>query len=310
MNEIVAESWKVSLPCTRAEAELLAGALDIFPDLTDPPVLMTREPDESRPDEWLLEAYFEGRPDKKMLARLQGIVPSAAKADMQVEKLEAEDWVTLSQAGLEPVRAGRFYICIPSHADTIPADSIGFVIDAGRAFGTGQHETTTGCLLTLDRLKRQGSRFVNVADVGTGTGILAFAAHRAWPRARVIASDIDPVSIEVSAANAAVNGIRIGRGYAAVELVTAAGMSHLRLRRRAPYDLIVANILAGPLIDLAPSISAALEPGGTLVLAGLLDHQADDVARAYQRCGLRLAGRVQIGDWPTLQLVKRARWRG
>lgn len=305
MDPTQAESWKVSLPCNRPEAELIAESLDLLADLPVPPVLLTREPDPDKPDQWMLDAYLDARPDAAMLARLKALVPSSGKVKPVVEKIDAQDWVTLSQAGIEPVNAGRFHVCTPTHAGAMPSDKIGFVIDAGRAFGTGQHETTTGCLLTIDALKRQGARFINIVDVGTGTGILAFAARKVWPLAQVIASDIDPVSIEVTAENGVVNDIRTGRGRGAIELVVAPGLAHPRLRRRAPYDLIVANILAGPLIDLAPSLSSALEAGGTLVLAGLLDTQADDVIAAYRRRGLRLAGRIQIGDWPTLRLVKR-----
>ncbi len=307
MDPKQAQSWKVSLPCNRPEAELIAESFDLLADLPVPPVLMTREPDPEKPEQWMLEAYLETKPDAKLLARLKALVPSSGKAKPIVEQLEAQDWVTLSQAGIEPVTAGRFHVCTPAHAHDIPSDKIAFVIDAGRAFGTGQHETTTGCLLMLDRLKRQGARFINIADVGTGTGLLAFAARRVWPRAQVIASDIDPVSIEVTAENAKVNGITAGRGRGAIELVVAAGLAHPRLRRRAPYDLIVANILASPLIDLAPALGSTLEPGGSLILAGLLEDQAEAVIAAYRRQGLRPADRIQIGDWPTLRLVKRRR---
>ena len=141
------------------------------------------------------------------LALLLGLVPSARGAAPKAERLDDEDWVTLSQAGLEPIRAGRFFVHTPAHRDAVPAGAIAFEIDAGRAFGTGQHETTTGCLLALDRLKASGASFANLLDLGTGTGLLAFAAMRLWPAARAAASDIDPVAIEVAAENAAVNGV-------------------------------------------------------------------------------------------------------
>ena len=301
------ESWKLTLPCTRAEAEALTDDIAVLAELPEPPVVMAREPDPARPDAWLLEAYFEVRPDAALVAAMRTLAPSAADADALIEKVEAQDWVTLSQAGLEPVVAGRFFVCTPTHADSIPADAISFVIDAGRAFGTGQHETTTGCLMMLDRLKRRGARFTEVVDVGTGTGLLAFAAQRLWPRARVIASDIDPIAIEVAEENAAVNGFATGRNRGAVELVVAPGLAHPRLRRRAPYDLILANILAGPLIDLAPVLAGAIEPGGSLILAGLLDHQAEAVAAAYRRQGMRLVDRIDRAEWPTLRLERKGR---
>lgn len=298
-------TFKVTLPCTKAEAETLAGDIAAFADLDAPPVLMTSEPDESRPDEWRLDAYFEHAPGAADLALLQALVPSAAGLAPEVARLEDEDWVTLSQAGLEPIRAGRFFVHTPAHRDRVPADTVAFEIDAGRAFGTGQHETTTGCLLALDRLKGQGIVAHNLIDVGTGTGLLAFAAMRLWPIAKAAASDIDPVAIEVAAENAAVNGVALGRAGGQLELVVAPGMDSARIDARAPYDLIIANILAGPLIELAPAIAAALAPGGRLLLAGLLDSQAEAVAAAYRRQGLALSFRELRGDWPTLVMRKR-----
>ena len=299
------DSWKVSLPCTRAEAEGLREDISPLALLDEPPVLMTSEPDPARPDEWRLDAYFSAPPTAEMLAQLRDLVPSAAAATPAVEEVEDRDWVTLSQQGLEPIRAGRFFVHTPQHRDAAPDDAIALEVDAGRAFGTGQHETTSGCLVALSRLRDQGARFRNLLDLGTGTGLLAFAALRLWPAARAIASDIDPVSIEVTKENAAVNGVALGRGPGQLELAVAAGLDHARLEARAPYDLVLANILAGPLIDLAPAIAAALAPGGRLILAGLLNSQAEAVAAAYRRQGLMLTARVVHGDWPSLVLRKR-----
>jgi len=302
-----AESWKLSLPCTKAEAEAIAGDLPILAAIEPPPVLMTSEADDARPDEWLLEAYFEAEPDARTIALIRGLVPSASGVAPQIEKLAPEDWVTLSQVGLEPIHAGRFFIHTPLHRDSAPAGAIAFEIEAGRAFGTGHHETTTGCLLMIDRMRGNGLRFTDIVDVGTGTGLLAFAAHAVWPLARVAASDVDPVAIEVTLANAAANHVPTGRVPGRIEAIAAPGLDHPRLRARSPYDLIIANILAGPLIELAPSIATALLPGGSLILAGLLSSQADAVAVAYRRQGLRLADTIVRGDWPTLRMVKRRR---
>jgi ribosomal protein L11 methyltransferase len=307
----LSDSWKVTLPCTRAEAEALKEDIAQFAAMEAPPVLMTSEADPAQPDAWRMDAYFESEPDEADLALLFALVPSARGIRTQVERLGNEDWVTLSQAGLEPIRAGRFVVHTPAHRDSVPADAIAFEIDAGRAFGTGQHETTTGCLIALDRLKATGARIANFADIGTGTGLLAFAAMRLWPTARAAASDNDPVAIEVAAENAAINSVRVGRARGQIELIVAPGMDHIRLKARAPYDLLIANILAGPLIDLAPSLAGALAPGGRLILAGLLDHQADAVAAAYRRQGMMAGSRVARGDWPTLVMRKRksAGWR-
>ena len=298
-------SWKVTLPCTKAEAEALGEDIAAFAALDAPPVLVTSEADGA--DAWRLDAYFEDRPRTADIAALRGLVPSAAAATPEIASVGDADWVTLSQQGLEPIRAGRFFVHTPAHCDAVPAGSIAFEIDAGRAFGTGQHETTTGCLIALDRLKREGARYADIADIGTGTGLLAFAALRLWPAARAIASDIDPVAIAVAEENAEINRIPLGRGRGQVELVTAPGLDHRRLQRRAPYDLLLANILAGPLVELARDLAGALAPGGTLVLAGLLDHQAARVAAAYRRKGLRRRFTISRGDWPTLVLAKRRR---
>jgi ribosomal protein L11 methyltransferase len=300
-----AESWQLTLRCTKAEAARIADDVEALADLDPPPTLMTSEPDPEHPDDWRLDAFFEGRPADDAVARVRALVPSAAGADAALVKLDDADWVTLSQADLEPISAGRFFVHTAAHADAVPHGAVAFHIEAGRAFGTGHHETTTGCLTLIDRMRTRGQRFRDIADVGTGTGLLAFAARACWPHARVIASDIDPVSIQVTAENARANGIPTGRTRDAIELITAPGLAHPRLLARAPYDLVIANILAGPLVELAPVLASALRPGGSLLLAGLLGTQADAVASAYRAQGLRLAERYDNGDWPTLRMVRR-----
>ena len=153
----MSDSWKVTLPCTKAEAEALTEDIVPLAMLDSPPVLMTSEPDPERPDDWRMDAYFEDEPGPDDIALLLGLVPSAGGIAPVVEQLGDEDWVTLSQAGLEPIHAGRFFVHTPVHRDAVPAGAVAFEIDAGRAFGTGQHETTTGCLLALDRLKATGA---------------------------------------------------------------------------------------------------------------------------------------------------------
>ena len=296
-----ADSWKLSLPCTRAEAEALALADDPLPGVDPAPVLLTDEPDPDRPAAWILHAYFEGEPDADTLARVRALV--AADGPDTLEKLKDEDWVAASQRGMAPVRAGRFFVHTPAHRDAVPPDTVAFEIDAGRAFGTGHHETTSGCLEALDRLA-DDCCFANIADIGTGTGLLAFAALALWPSARVIASDIDPVSVEVTRANAAVNRVPLGDAAGEVALAVADGMDAVVLAARAPYDLLIANILAAPLIAMAQSFAAAMSPGGTIMLAGLLERQADAVVGAYAAHGLAEVSRVTNGDWPALVLRK------
>ncbi len=290
-------SWRVTLACSRAQGEAV-GAMELASRFDeDPPVLVADEPDPDQPDDWLIHAYFERRPTAKELAALAELGSGAP----QLEELGETDWVTMSQAGLQPLRAGRFYIHTPTHRGAVPPDAIAFEIDAGLAFGTGQHATTAGCLAALDMLKCNGCKFTNVADIGTGTGLLAFAALALWPAAKAIATDIDPVAVAVARDNAAINRVSLGHCAGELLLAVADGMDSAMLVARAPFDLIIANILAGPLIDLAPAFAAPLAPGGTLILAGLLDSQAVAVAAAYAAFGL-IPAPPSPGQWPVLML--------
>ena len=292
-------SWRVTLHCTRAEAEAVPDSDHLFQFSDSPPVLVADEPDPHAPDDWRIHAYFVDQPTTQELVLLGRM---AAAGEPEVEHLAEDDWVTMSQAGLEPIRAGRFFVHTPSH---LPDDlAINFEIDAGLAFGTGQHDTTAGCLAALDRLETSGNRFTNIADVGTGTGLLAFAALALWPAAKGIATDIDPISIDVTADNARLNRVTIGHGAGELLLAVADGMEHEMLVARAPFDLLIANILAGPLIDLAPDLAKAVTPAATLVLAGLLDTQADAVIAAYEAQGMTVAERG-AGEWCVLVLTAR-----
>ena len=290
-------SHRVTLPCTRAQAEALPDADALFPEAAVPPVLVADEPDPDRPDNWLIHAYFERPPSATELAVLQRI----GSGPPRVEQLGEADWVTMSQAGLEPIRAGRFFVHTPTHS---PApDAMNFEIDAGLAFGTGQHATTKGCLSALDALASSGQSYANIADIGTGTGLLAFAALALWPEAKCIATDIDPIAVDVSRDNAAINQVTLGHGAGELLLAVADGMDSPLLAARAPFDLLIANILAGPLIELAPAFAKALAPGGTIILAGLLDTQADAVIEAYAAEGCSLV-EPGPGEWPVLLLNK------
>jgi ribosomal protein L11 methyltransferase len=285
-------SFRVTIPCNRAQGEAIAGCDDPFPDA----VLVADEPDASKSDVWLIHAYFDQAPTPDELRTLATL----GSGEPKVEELAEADWVTMSQAGLQPIRAGRFYVHTPMYRSA-PPGTIPFEIDASLAFGTGQHATTSGCLEALDRLERDGKRFANIADVGTGTGLLAFASLALWPEAKCIATDIDPVAVDVARDNAAINRVKLGHGAGELLLAEAAGVDSPLLAARAPFDLIVANILAGPLIELAPDFAQALAPGGDIVLAGLLDTQAEAVARAYAQQGLSLQeGQSLIGEWPVL----------
>lgn len=297
------DTWKIVLPCTREEGEALAGEFTLASG-REPPVISTEEPDPAQPEHWQLTAYVEGEPDEILIEDLLHLIPSAARADLTIMHMPAQDWVTLSQQGLKPIAAGRFYVHTAAFADTVRPEQIGIRIEAGQAFGTGQHETTTGCLTVLDRLASEGRSFANALDLGTGSGILALAIVKRWRDIRIVASDIDPVSVEVAAENVEVNGEKVGEAAGEIELVAADGLDDGRLQARAPYDLVVANILAGPLIALAEDVAGVMAPGGILLLAGLLNEQAEDVIAAYAACGCRLLDRHVVGDWPTLVLTR------
>jgi len=298
-----ADSWKLTLPCTRAEAE----AIDAADDLAIEAVLMTTEEVEDDVERWRLDAYMDAAPDAAMVARLRALVPSAAAVEPTIEQLTDADWVALSQAGLEPIREGRFVVHTSAHPVAIDAAAgeRGFLIDAGQAFGTGHHGTTSGCLATLDLLAVEGRRFERIVDLGTGTGLLAFAAATLWPGARILATDIDPIAIDVTRENADRNAVAIGEEAGAVQLIVADGARHSEIAAAAPFDLVVANILASPLIAMAPDIAAIAAPGATVVLAGLLTNQADAVIAAYAAAGIGVVERQVRGDWTILRLAKR-----
>ena len=292
-------SWRVTLHCTRAEAEALPETEDLFAFSDAPPVIVADEPDPHAPDDWRIHAYFAEQPTTQELVLLRRL---AKDGEPEVEHLEdTTDWVVKSQSGLEPIRAGRFFVHTPRHYVDRPADTVNFEIDAGLAFGTGQHDTTAGCLAALDRLEQSGKSFANIADIGTGTGLLAFAGLALWPEAKAIATDIDPISIDVTRDNAAINGVKLGHGSGELLLAVADGMDHPMIAARAPYDLLIANILAGPLVELAPAFAKAVGPGATLILAGLLDTQADTVIAAYEAQRMRVVERGE-GEWCVLVL--------
>ncbi|HEX8553690.1 MAG TPA: 50S ribosomal protein L11 methyltransferase [Sphingomonas sp.] len=281
-------SWKVTLPCTRAEAEAI-GDLGELP-LDPVPTLMTTEVVLDDAESWRLDAYFAQEPDPAAIALVAGLAPSAGAAPV-VERLADEDWVTLSQAGLDPLHVGRFFV----HAgDAVaPPGTRSLRIDAGRAFGTGHHETTSGCLAMIDAMTGEHRRII---DVGTGTGLLAFAAAHRWPGAEIVATDIDPVAIAVTRDNAAINGVE------GIELIVADGALDDRITARAPYDLVIANILAGPLVSMAPELATIADAGATILLAGLLETQRADVTAAYAACGCVVEAVDRRGDWSVLRL--------
>lgn len=278
--------WKASIALVKTEAPDMASLLELASE--PQAVLIAEEP--FGPGA-VVEALYTEEPDAAQLSKIAGRA-------ITVEPLPDQDWIRLSQEGLPPVRAGRFFVYGAHDAGQVPHGVIPMRIEAGLAFGTGHHETTALCLGVLSGLARRRA-YTNVLDLGCGTGLLAIGAAKLWKRP-VLASDIDPVAIEVTDENAVGNGVGpLVRG------VVADGLINPILAASAPYDLIIANILAGPLTRLMPQIVNALEPGATLVLSGLLHNQEAMILSFYQ--GLRFLSRHRDGPWSALVLEKPGR---
>jgi ribosomal protein L11 methyltransferase len=268
----------------RAQAERAAAALDAdFEGLT----YSILEEDEAR-NVWRIDAYPADQEEAETLVAALAAFPELATTR---EALADANWLAVALSGLPPVRAGRFFIFGLHDRGRAPVNAVALRIEAGAAFGTGHHGTTVGCLVAYDRLLRR-KRFTRVLDVGTGTGVLAIAAARTGAR-RVVGTDIDRVSVRIARENAKVNTARAAFVY-------AAGLGHAAVRAAAPYDLVFANILARPLIGLAQDIKTALEPGGTVILSGLLRSQERAVKAAYLSRGFRVERRLHRDAWATL----------
>ena len=287
---------------TGAAAALEAASTLLMETLGTPAgaVSLTR-PDDAAADDavaWRLDAYFAETPDlnaiREALAEVGGLSAPT------LETLPDIDWVAHALAGLGVVRAGRFVLYGAHDADKLPDEpgDIAIRIDANEAFGTGHNATTSGCLEAIDALTRR-RRFARVLDLGCGTGVLAIAAARALPGAKLVASDIDPLATAVARGNVRHNAIGVGR----LAVVTADAMSHRSLRA-GRFDLIVANILANPLIVLAGRLARTSPRCGILILSGLLVGQAPEVLAAYRAAGFSLLHHRRIAGWSTLTLVR------
>lgn len=242
---------------------------------------------------WEVGAYFIEAPDETALALLAAAFDARP---FSVSELPETDWVAKVKRELAPVTAGRFFLYGSHDADKVPPDAVPLLIEAAMAFGTGHHGTTQGCLRAFDALLSAGQAQGPVLDVGCGTAVLAMAAARVFDTT-VVASDIDPVAVDVAEANLAANGMA-----GQVICVEATGLDHPEIAGAGPFGVIFANILKGPLIDLAPAITAALAPQGHVILSGLLNEQASEVINAYADAGLSLVARDEIGEWTTLTL--------
>lgn len=279
---------------TRDQAYALVDAVMERDDLA---ITASAHEDEAT-GEWVFEATCETAPDLDLFAELARHT-LGGDVGFSVEPIDPTvNWVAKSLEGLAPVAAGGFYVYGSHEAATVPSGLTPIRIDAALAFGTGHHETTTGCLEAIDRVLK-GRRFDALLDVGTGTGILAIALAKRT-RLPVVASDIDPVAVTTTADNARQNGVA-----KLVIPVQAAGLEHRRIVAGAPYDLIVANILAGPLAALAPAMGRVTERGAAIILSGILEHQAARVISAYARQSMVLQHKLTRNGWATLILERR-----
>ncbi len=301
-------SWKIELKIDQDLIPLVQDIIygldeDDFPTLSDFEII---EGNNIR----LLEAFFTRKPDLALFQnRLQDILPAndLTASDLRLTEVAEKDWVSESQKLLQPVDAGLFFVYGSHDAHKVPTDRINLLVEAGQAFGTGQHETTHGCLLAIGELAGEltgGKAPKTALDLGCGSGLLALAMSRIWP-ITITASDIDPIATETTILNAAANKISVtnlSSGVAGIAALTSDGFGDKALSTAGPYDVIVANILAKPLQDMASSIVANLSQGGVLILSGLLGTQEEAVVAAYEKTGMELVKRYVRGEWNSLML--------
>ncbi len=286
---------RLHLTTSKAEAERIFAAMETAFEEDGWPISVL-ELDEDR-DLHEVSLYADGDIDA-VETQLRDLL-NALSVDKPLERevLPEIDWVARSLEGLKPVRAGRFFVHGAHDRDQVKPGDIPIEIEAGLAFGTGHHGTTAGCLEVLESVV-EAEHPKNALDLGTGSAVLAIALAKlaAIP---VLATDIDPVATEVATAN-----VKLNDASNLVETATATGFDHPVFAERGPFALIAANILAGPLMEIAPDMAAHLQPGGSLVLSGILDRQRDAVVAAYTAQGFRHIRTLQLEGWVTIHLKR------
>ena len=288
---------RLFITTTEKNAEaILALMSDAFED--EGYAIATMEIDE-KGDIWEASLYLMADEEEEMRERFAALVKDAfPDAVIKREDIPDVDWIAKSLEGLQPVRAGRFVVHGSHDRGKVRAGEIAIEIDAGQAFGTGHHGTTAGCLEVIESVMRS-KKIRSALDLGTGSGVLAIAARRLAP-IPVLATDIDPIATKVARENVRKNGIAEG-----IILETAPGFHHTAFRRHGPFDLVIANILARPLMRMAPQLVAHLAPGGQVVLSGILANQRWKVLSAYNAVGLRHVRTIWRNGWVTIHLDRR-----
>ena len=275
----------------RGRAEGLGVALE---KLNPPPMGVGVFELEDSSGEWEVGAYFYEKPDEISILILQNAFEAAGFA---ISEIPETDWVAKVKRELSPVEAGRFFVFGKYDSKKLPKDRVGLLIEASMAFGTGHHGTTKGCLLALDSLISKDKKMDNVIDIGCGTAVLAMAVGKV-SSSKIIASDVDQVAIEVALANLKANKLQNR-----IDCLEAMGFEDELIKSNAPFDLIFANILKPPLIDLAPSIRSYLKSGGHAIVSGILDVQASEIIEVYHQNNLEVLDRIDIGEWVTLTFI-------
>lgn len=294
--------WKTRIECRQVLSGDLAETLsEALEDLAAAVALHNLESTDG--DNWTLTLTTVGKPDAgEILRRIELVKPGLAdRSGIIAEKLPETDWLQHVHDHFPPIRIGRFFIYGSHYTGEHPAGLVPLQIDAATAFGSGEHETTRGCIQAFEFLKKSGNDFKNALDMGCGSGILAIAMTKLWPGVRVTAIDIDPESVVVANRHAAMNGVT-----GQISADAGDGYKTPMAEKNASYGLIAANILADPLIAMAPELAAVLTPGGFCVLSGLLKRQKSDVAAAHEKSGLRLVHAEEMGEWQALVFQKPA----
>ena len=300
---IPGQLWQATLRTSAAGALLAEPLIESLDKLLSVQRFIS---DEAK-GEWQIDAIFDGRPEEARLEQLVAMAlnmavdeagESAPRLEWKLGPVEQKNWVLEVEQRYPPISVGPFFICASHYDGAVPLGQIGLLVDAGMAFGTGEHSTTSGCLRAMADLAKAGFAPKRVLDMGCGSGILAIAAHKLWPNARVLGVDLDPIAVEVSHENARINQCsernlrwQAGDGY------LHADVAHL-----GPYDLIIANILARPLMRMSKHLALHLAPRGRGILSGLLSYQEPMVLSAHRLQGLKLLNAKREKGWSALTI--------